>query len=95
VFVDAIWCPPCALTRPDFHALREEYQDRVNLVVLDYDLDADTELASRLGAHAHPGWAVVAPDSDEVIERRFGPINGLNLRAWLDEIVAGTTGEGA
>ena len=95
VFVDAIWCPSCALTRPIFHKLREEYQDQVNLVILDYDLDADGDLAGELGVRAHPAWAVIAPDSDEVLERRFGPLQEAPLRKWLAEIIAGTAGDGA
>ena len=95
VFVDAIWCPSCALTRPIFHKLREEYQDQVNLVILDYDLDADGDLADELGVRAHPAWAVIAPDSDEVLERRFGPLQEAPLRQWLAEIIAGTVGDGA
>ena len=95
VFVDAIWCPSCALTRPIFHKLREEYQDQVNLVILDYDLDEDGELAGELGVRAHPAWAVIAPDSDEVLERRFGPLQEAPLRQWLAEIIAGTAGDGA
>jgi thiol-disulfide isomerase/thioredoxin len=95
VFVDAIWCPSCALTRPIFHKLREEYQDQVNLVILDYDLDADGEFAGELGVRAHPAWAVIAPDSDEVLERRFGPLQEAPLRKWLAEVIAGTVGDGA
>ncbi len=86
VLVEAIWCPNCALTRPIFQRLRPEYQDDVNLVVLDFDLEADAELARSLGAWAHPAWAVVAPDSNEVLERRFGPLNEPNLRALLDGV---------
>ena len=88
VFVDAIWCPPCALTRPYFHEVRQDYQDEVNVVVLDFDSAEDSALAEHLGARAHPGWAVVAPDSDEVVERRFGPLNEPTLREFFDGIKA-------
>jgi len=86
VVVDAIWCPLCALTRPIFHSVRPEYQDDVNLVVLDFDRGDDAALARSLGAWAHPAWAVVAPDSNEVLERRFGPLNERALRAFLDGV---------
>lgn len=92
VLVEAIWCPNCALTRPIFQRLRPEYQDDVNLVVLDFDLEADAELARSLGAWAHPAWAVIAPDSNEVLERRFGPLNEPNLRALLDGVRDGHIG---
>lgn len=95
VLVDAIWCPSCALTRPIFHDLREEFQDEVNIVVLDYDLGPDGDLATVLGIRAHPGWAVIAPDSDEVLERKFGPLHEAALRQWFAQIIAGTAGDGA
>jgi thioredoxin-like negative regulator of GroEL len=70
------------------HGLRFEYQDRVNFVIFDADLDRDRRLAQHLGIPGHPGFAVVAPDSDEVLERRFGPQPPAQLREWLDEIAA-------
>jgi thioredoxin-like negative regulator of GroEL len=70
------------------HGLRSEYQDRVNFVILDFDDRADRGLASRLDAARHPAYAVVAPDSDEVVERRFGPQPETALREWLDAVVA-------
>jgi len=94
VLMEAIWCPNCALSRPIFHPLRPEFQDRVNFVILDFDLDEDRALASKLGVRVHPGWAAVAPDTDEVIGLKFGPLNEAALRAWLNEIIQATQ-EGA
>ena len=68
--------------------LRPQYQDRINFVILDYDLEADTVLAKRLGVHAHPAFAVVEPDSDRVTERFFGPQQEQQLRARLDAALA-------
>lgn len=68
------------------HGLRFEYQDRLNFVILDADLDRDRELAVHLAIPGHPGFAVVAPDSDQVVERRFGPQSRAKLREWLEEI---------
>ncbi len=70
------------------HGLRPEYQDRVNFVILDYDLDDDLELAKRLNAARHPAYAIVAPDSDEVADLKFGPLTQSSLRELLDGIVA-------
>ena len=70
------------------HGLREQYQDRINFVVLDYDIGDDLGLARDLNVGSHPAFAVVAPDSDEVGERRFGPLTTDALRAWLDAIAA-------
>lgn len=76
------------MTRPAVSALRPQYQDRINFVVLDYDLAGDTVLAKRLGIHAHPAFAVVEPDSDRVVERFFGPQDEQALRARLDAALA-------
>ncbi len=70
------------------HGLRPEYQDRVNFVILDYDLDDDLEFAKRLNAARHPAYAIVAPDSDEVAELKFGPLTQSSLRELLEGIVA-------
>jgi hypothetical protein len=70
------------------HGLRPEYQDRVNFVILDYDRDDDIALAKRLNAARHPAFVVVAPDSDEVVDRKFGPLNEPSLRELLDGVVA-------
>lgn len=66
------------------HGLRYEYQDRVNFVILDYDRDADSRLAQRLGVRAHPAYAVVGAGGSQVVERRFGPLDEAALRAVLD-----------
>jgi thioredoxin-like negative regulator of GroEL len=70
------------------HGLRTEYQDRVNFVILDHDLEADYMLARRLEAARHPAFALVAPGGEEVVERRFGPIPESRMREWLDAVVA-------
>ena len=57
-------------------------------MVLDYDRGDDVALARRLNVASHPAFALVAPDSDEVVERRFGPITPEQLREWLDAAVA-------
>ena len=70
------------------HGLRPEYQERVNFVILDYDRTEDAELADRLGVLAHPAFAVVAPDSDEVSDRLYGPLGEEKLREVLDGVIA-------
>ena len=68
--------------------LRPQYQDRVNFVILDYDLAADAALAKRLGVHAHPAFAVVEADGGRVVERFFGPQQEQQLRQHLDAALA-------
>ena len=70
------------------YGLRQQYQDRVNFVVLDFDRPDDLALAKRLGVGDHPAFAVVEPDSAHVTARRFGPQSESAFRQWLDAIVA-------
>ena len=71
------------------HGLRNEYQDRVNFVILDYDDPADLALARDLGVGRHPAYGFVAPDSNEVVSRSFGPQPEPALRTLLDDLVVG------
>lgn len=71
--------------------LRPQYQDRINFVVLDYDMEADAALAKLLGVHAHPAFAVIEPNSDRVVEKFFGPQDEKQLRARLDAALSGVS----
>lgn len=70
------------------HGLRNEYQDRVNFVILDFALEDELELAKWLGVGRHPAYAVVPPDSppDDADLRQFGPLTERQLRSLLDEV---------
>ena len=76
------------MSRPVVHGLRAEYQDRVNFVILDYDIDEDLELAKDLGVGRHPAYGLIAADSDEVVARLFGPQPNDALRNILDDFLA-------
>ena len=65
-----------------------EYQDRVNFVILDYDLDEDLDLAKDLGVARHPAYGLIAADSDEVVAKIFGPQPKNALRQILDDFLA-------
>ena len=71
------------------HGLRHEYQDRVNFVILDFDVAADRALAGDLGVARHPAYGVVAPDSDDVMARVFGAQDEAALRHLLDAAAGG------
>lgn len=70
------------------HGLRNEYQDRINFVILNYDDAADLALARDLGIARHPAYGLLAPDSDEVVSRIFGPQPQPALRALLQTLIA-------
>ena len=74
------------------HGLREEYQDRVNFVILDFDESAERDLARALGVGRHPSFAVVTADASEVLRTTFGPMREVALRELLDEAIAGQSG---
>jgi hypothetical protein len=76
------------MARPVVHGLRNEYQDRVNFVILDYDEGDELGLARDLGVAQHPAYALVAPDSDDVVSRVFGPQRENDLRSLLDGLIA-------
>jgi hypothetical protein len=76
------------MARPVVHGLRAEYQDRVNFVILDYDGDEDHAFARDLELARHPAYGLVAPDSDEVVARVFGPQTEGSLRNLLDDLIA-------
>ena len=70
------------------HGLRNEYQERVNFVILDYDIREDRALAERLGVGGHPAYATVAPAAAEVASRFFGATPEARLREVLDALIA-------
>ena len=70
------------------HGLRNEYQDRVNFVILDYDERNERSLAERLGAGSHPAYATVTPGAGEVVMSFFGPTPEAKLRTILDALIA-------
>ena len=70
------------------HGLRNEYQDQVNFVILDYDERDQRALAERLGAGSHPAYATVAPGAADVVSSFFGPTPEGKLREILDALIA-------
>ena len=72
------------------HGLRPEYQDRVNFVILDYEVREELALAQAMGAGAHPAFVVLPPDGgpDSVAARAFGPLHEAGLRKLLDQALA-------
>ena len=78
------------MTRPVVHGLRPTYQDRVNFVILDYDIREQRELAAEMAAARHPAFAVVPPNGGpgDVTDLRFGPFTKAGLTELLDGVVA-------
>ena len=72
------------MARPEVARIRFEYQDRINFVILDFDLEADHALAQRLGIAAHPAYAIVEPGSAEAARKWFGPTIEEGLRERID-----------
>ena len=72
------------------HGLRIEYQDRVNFVILDFDVAGEVALARGMGIAQHPAYGVIPPNGapDEIAERIFGPRNQDALREVLERVIA-------
>ena len=73
------------------YGLREQYQDRINFVILDWDINDQNDLAEDLGVRRHPAFGLVSPDG-EVVRRLFGPQQEAVLIEAIDEVVASTAG---
>ncbi len=73
------------------YGLREQYQDRINFVILDWDINEENDLAEDLGVRRHPAIGFVSPDG-EVVRRLFGPQQEAVLIEAIDEVVASTAG---
>ena len=63
------------------------YQDRVNFVILDYDIGAELDLARELELPSHPAFTIVPPNGapGDHINHIFGPMNEVKLRELLDD----------
>ena len=73
--------------------LRLEFQDRVNFVILDWDISADYDLGRDLGFTYHPNFATIAPNSNDVEERLFAAPRSGELRAMLERLLGEHGGE--
>ena len=74
------------------HGLRAEYQDRINFVILDFDVEAERDLARQLGVGRHPAFAVVTAGADDVAATHFGPQPEARLRDILGAAIAAAGG---
>ena len=72
------------------HGLRPEYQQRINFVILDYDIEEERQFAREMGIARHPAYGLVPPDGApaDIAERYFGPKNERSLRELLDGAIA-------
>ena len=72
------------------HGLRPEYQDRINFVILDFDVRAEVEFAAEMGIAAHPAFGLIPPDGgpDDNTAHIFGPMSKTKLRELLDGALA-------
>jgi hypothetical protein len=72
------------------HGLRTEYQDRVNFVILNYDIGPELDLVRELEIPSHPAFTIVPPNGalGDHINHIFGPMNEVKLRELLDDALA-------
>lgn len=72
------------MARPEVARIRYEYQDRLNFVILDFDKEADHDLARRLGIAAHPAYGIVPAGESQPARKWFGPAIEAQLREQID-----------
>ena len=70
------------------NGLRIEYQDRVNFVILDWDIGEDHAYGKSLGMVYHPNFLSIAPDSDEVVRGLYASPRSGELEEMVAELVA-------
>lgn len=80
------------MARPEVARIRYQYQDRLNFVVLDFDLEADHALAQRLGIAAHPAYGVVLAGQSEPAKKWFGPTTEKELRERIQAVLEAPPG---
>jgi predicted DsbA family dithiol-disulfide isomerase len=73
------------------HGLREQYQDRINFVILDWDVREENDLAEELGVRHHPAFGFVSPEG-EVVSRMFGPQQEATLVDAIEEFISSAAG---
>lgn len=71
------------MARPEVARIRYEYQDRINFVILDFDIEADHALARRMGIAAHPAYAIILPGDTQPARKWFGPTLEPELRGLV------------
>ena len=69
------------------NGLRLEFQDRVNFVILDWDISADHQLGRDLGFTYHPNFAAIAPNSNEVVQGLYAAPRSGELRAMIEALL--------
>ena len=73
--------------------LRLEFQDRVNFVILDWDIPDQKALGVDLGFDYHPNFATIAPNSDEVVQPLYAAPRPGELRAMIEDVLEEYGGE--
>lgn len=67
--------------------LRLEFQDRVNFVILDWDIPAERSLGFGLGFDYHPNFATLKPNSDEVVDGLYAAPRSGELRRMIEDLL--------
>jgi len=83
VYVTATWCGPCQEMKRSTLAderVAELIHDQFEAVKV--DLDANRELAARLGAEAIPFFAILNGDGN-VLRSQMGYMSSAQMLAWL------------
>jgi thiol-disulfide isomerase/thioredoxin len=83
----APWCANCRVFAPTLRAIENEYQDRVNFIVVNGDDSANYNLIQLFGVDAIPHIALLDSEGD-VETALIGPISRRVLRADIDALLS-------
>lgn len=78
----ATWCPPCRKEMPDLQRFSAQYGDRVQLLGVNWDYQADDEVRTFLDEYAIT-YPTLMDRAGEVIVRYR--LTGLPVTFWIDE----------
>ena len=67
--------------------LRLEFQDRVNFVILDWDIPEEKQFGMSLGFSYHPNFATIAPNSNEVVQPLYAAPRSGELREMIETVL--------
>lgn len=85
VIVDffAPWCGPCLRFAPIFEKFSKEYENKADFYKV--DIDVEQEIASNYDILSIPTIVVFSKGVE--VERKFGSMNEIDFRIWLNGLV--------
>ena len=90
IFYDSFanWCSTCQINKPVIDGLKAEFGDRVDFVALSIDDNSTLPVRQKFDLVQRSRYALVAPDSETVVQRWFGLLNEAQVADYLRDYLA-------